>query len=326
MLSGLDCVYFTDSLPEFQPQDHDILIYDANLFEKLHSFILNFRHRLEIQSGETSKDISRLPEIISWINAQSIARPRFFALGGGSIGDLTGFIASIYKRGCPFVIMPTTWLSAMDSSHGGKNALNANGIKNSVGTFYNPEAIYISRAILEQLPPNFELDAWSELIKIGLIDSDELFLKFCNPDTPLWDLLPKAIDAKYKIVSQDPYEKKGIRRLLNLGHTLGHALESVLGFSHGKSVGYGLQFALHLSKKFGYLQSDLKIPKIPSFNELSQVLKASPPDILKNLKQDKKNEGSYCHFIFIRKPGDVFSSPILVTDLQKEILAIRNSS
>jgi len=318
-------ISFTKSLPDLEFLSSDILIFDSKLKPELDSLINRFKHKLEIISGEKTKDVSELSPIISWVNSLSLVKPRFFALGGGSIGDLTGFIASIYKRGCPLISIPTTWLSAIDSAHGGKNALNADGVKNNVGTYYAPEEIHISQAILKQLPPEFEKDAWSELIKIAIIDSESLFNRFCAPNLDIWDVLPDAIEAKYKVVALDPCEKLGRRRVLNLGHTLGHALEAKLGLSHGKSIGYGLRFALNLSQKMGFLENELFVPRIPSLSELIATLKISP-NLTQQLEHDKKNEGDFCNFVFVRKPGDVFTHPILISALKHEIFNLIDQS
>lgn len=312
-------IKFVTSLPVIATQPHDILIYDKILVNGLKDFIGQFPNQIGLPSGEATKDLQKLVPILDQVvGFNTVTRPRFFALGGGSIGDLVGFIASIYKRGSDYISIPTTWLSAIDSAHGGKTALNVGGIKNVIGSFYEPDTIFIVQDILEQLPPELKVDAWSELIKIGLIDSEKLYLELCSHTDSIWSVLPQAIEAKYQTVRLDPFETNGIRRKLNLGHTLGHALESGLGLSHGKSVGFGIRFALYLSQKYNYLEQAIEVPGIPSLDQLIELLKHAP-DLRPYLEQDKKNEGHQCHFVFIRKPGDVFTEAILIPQLLDEL-------
>ena len=159
------------------------------------------------------------------------------------MGDLTGFISSIYKRGVSLIHVPTTWLAALDSAHGGKNALNVSGIKNVVGTYYFSKAVFIVEEILQTLPLKQKHLAFGELLKIALIDGGELYRSLKqNPNwqKSLWKVfLKKGIAAKMKIIRKDPFEKKSIRSVLNFGHTVGHILENSVCSSPWTS-GYGV--------------------------------------------------------------------------------------
>jgi len=312
-------IFYSNLIPNFEIQSDDILIFDQKLSSFYSDFIAQFPLKFGVSGGEANKEFSVANELIKWtVQNARIARPRFIAFGGGSVGDLVGFVASIYKRGSPYISIPSTWLSAIDSAHGGKTALNVAGVKNVVGTFYPPQSIYLSKIILESLPKEFEFDCWSELIKIGLIDSETLFQELLTDNLETWKILPKAIEAKYRIVKLDPYEQNGQRRVLNLGHTIGHVIEAGTSLSHGKSIGYGLQFALYLSQKYGYLQKPLKIPKLPSLEELKSVLRQIS-NTRELLNQDKKNVGHDCYFVFVKKPGDVVTAKISLAQLHDEI-------
>jgi 3-dehydroquinate synthetase len=312
-------IYYSNQLPDLEIQSDDILVFDQNLSTLYSEFIAQFPNKYPIIAGEVCKEFSVANALITWTVQQAkTSRPRFISFGGGSVSDLVGFVASIYKRGSPYICIPTTWLSAIDSAHGGKTALNVAGIKNVIGTFYQPQSIYISKIILQSLPKELEQDSWSELIKIGLIDSELLFQELLADDVEIWEILPKAIEAKYRIVRLDPYEQNGTRRLLNLGHTLGHVIESATGLSHGKSIAYGLQFALYLSQKYGYLKKPLHIPRLPNLEELKALLR-NIPNAYELLNQDKKNVGSDCYFVFVQKPGAVVTAKIPIAQIYDEI-------
>ena len=250
------------------------------------------------RGGEESKSAERLPYHLKRVLSLTKGLPPedliFISLGGGSIGDLTGFLASIYKRGAPLAHVPATWLAALDSAHGGKTALNFQGAKNIAGSYHFPEAVFISRELLKGAPPAHILSAFGELLKISLVSGGELYKELkcvlCRAQAqaaappppkrggvksraggsqPLPDLLPqnieralrallkKAIAAKMRIVRADPCEKKSIRRRLNLGHTAGHIMEAAWGIPHGIAVLHGLLFSLKWSLEKGFLSEAL---------------------------------------------------------------------
>lgn len=246
---------YTESLPK--PEvfgDGAVLVHDRLLLERAPNFkawAAQFPAALDVDAGEHLKDLAFFPEQMERLLRVSSPLPagctRIVAAGGGSVGDFAGFMASILKRGVPLVQIPSTWLAAMDSSHGGKNALNAGGVKNQVGTFHFPETVYLVRALLQAQGPEREQDAAGELAKIALIDGGAWTRTIEGPRS-LWSSLKPAIEAKYKIVRLDPLERKGTRRLLNLGHTLGHVIESWHGLPHGESIAQGVLFALEWSR------------------------------------------------------------------------------
>lgn len=253
----------------------------------------------------------------------------FISLGGGSVGDFTGFLASVYKRGTPLVHIPTTWLSALDSAHGGKTALNIGQVKNMLGSYCFPKAVFIVKEMFSSLPKLEKESAKGELIKISLIEGGELYKKCFKKkwSEDIWSFLPQAVLAKMKIVEKDPYEKKGYRQQLNLGHTLGHVLESYFGLAHGKAVMYGLVFTLWWShSRFTLSPSFLKdisflMRKKP---QLNFYLKNLPDRILRKiLLQDKKRvDNQSIQFIFLKNPGKVFSENVsmkeIITEIQRQ--------
>ena len=289
-----------------------------------------------VSAGEPLKSLDSFPMHVNNIlkKAKNKKICGLISLGGGSVGDFTGFLASVYKRGVPLVHIPTTWLSAMDSSHGGKTALNIGQVKNAIGSYWFPGAVFIVKGLLLHLPEKEKQSAKGELIKIALIEGGafytELLAKNKYSDLVLWRFLPQAILAKLKIVEKDPYEKKGQRGLLNFGHTIGHVLESYFGLSHGKAVLYGIAFSIRwshkrfiLSASFFKQMSVLKGTKRP----LQTYLKKIPPEVLyKLLLHDKKRAGDRrINFVFVKGPGQVFMDSVSIQDILTEIKLLSHS-
>jgi 3-dehydroquinate synthase len=287
-----------------------------------------------VTSGEKLKDLNAFPKhmknIIKITEKLSHRKLTLVAVGGGSLGDFSGFVASTLKRGVRFIQVPTTWLSAIDSAHGGKNALNLNPHKNQIGTFYHPDLVYISRLALQSQSKSQYKDALGELYKMALIEGNSSWAKkiiFSDDinETLLWKSLPFAIKAKYKIVAQDPDESKGIRYILNLGHTIGHVLELELNLTHGNAVSAGLNFVIwySLRKKLLLNSEWLKLKKSPMIKHFASIkIKPLKRGVLYSaLINDKKKESEHIiKFIFLIKPGKVRISPVSISELINEYL------
>lgn len=283
-----------------------------------------------ISSGEKEKTVERLPfhleKILSLAKGTGKESLLMASLGGGSIGDLTGFLAAIYQRGVPLVHFPTTWLSALDSAHGGKTALNFKKIKNAVGTYWFPKNVFIVRDFLKCLSEKEKQSAFGELLKTALIKGGTFYNKLKNStpqDTGEWEaFLKQGIAVKRDIVRKDPYETKGLRRKLNLGHTLGHVLESVNDLPHGQAVSEGILFSAEWSfqKRFLNQKNLLEIKNLIRSNTPSGKRKKIPISRFKNfLKRDKKRRNtSDMDFIFIRKPGNVIIQSVSEKDILEE--------
>lgn len=317
------------------------LIYDKELlnFPQIKNWILKQPLKYGVNAGESLKELSVFSKHIEVISSlTSRVSPReleIISLGGGSVGDFSGFVASVYKRGVALIHIPTTWLSAMDSAHGGKNALNIRSIKNQLGTFYFPKKIFLIGDVLKNQPSIRAEEAFGEFFKMALLDRKLWVktLKFKNYDSEtLWRILPDLIEAKYKVVRRDPFEQKGHRQILNLGHTLGHVFESYFKLPHGVAINYGLFFALMFSRREGFL-TDRSLEQILGHPQASKLL--NPKKLwpkgerqLKSfekllLEDKKKNTSKKVFFIFINGPGRVQRKSILIQDLMKEILKQR---
>ena len=216
--------------------------------------------------GESTKSWDELAATVNWLLAEEVERgDHIVALGGGVIGDLTGFAAAILKRGCHFIQLPTTLLAQVDSSVGGKTAINTPFGKNLVGAFHQPSLVLADLATLDTLPERELLAGYSEVVKYGLI-SDANFFAWCDANGPALlagdaakreYAVAHSVAHKARIVAEDERETSGKRALLNLGHTFGHALEAETGYSdsllHGEAVALGMILAARYSARRGLM-------------------------------------------------------------------------
>jgi 3-dehydroquinate synthase len=275
--------------------------------------------------GEGTKNWSQLEALCDQLLALEIERSEaIVALGGGVIGDLTGFAAAIVKRGCTVVQVPTTLLSQVDSSVGGKTAINTRAGKNLIGAFHQPSFVLIDPATLDTLPPREVRAGYAEVVKYGLID-DPAFFDWCEANgTALLNGDPAArthaiatsVAAKARIVGADERETTGTRALLNLGHTFGHALEAETGFSdrllHGEAVAAGMAIAFRFSAARGLCPADdaarvsahltsVGLPKgaRPATNADGATLAA-------HMAHDKKRDSGSVPFLLARGIGQTF--------------------
>ena len=213
-----------------------------------------------VSAGEESKSIGVLGALLeSFAEAHLTRTDLAVALGGGVIGDLTGFAAGCYLRGIRFVQMPTTLLSAVDASVGGKTAVNLRHGKNLAGLFHQPIGVYCDTDSLRTLHPHELADGAAEAIKTGILGDPELFAIYetGDPAAQYEEIIARSVAYKAKIVTEDPTEK-GVRKLLNLGHTAAHAIErlSDFGISHGHAVAIGTAIVARASVKRGIMKND----------------------------------------------------------------------
>jgi 3-dehydroquinate synthase len=228
------------------------------LFPRLHGGIANDRI---IPPGEESKNLLQVHELLKTWARQKIPRTGIvFALGGGVIGDLTGFAAAIYLRGIPLVQIPTTLLAMVDSSVGGKTGVNLPEGKNLVGAFHQPRLVIADLDTLKTLPPHEFAAGMAEVVKCGAIADRALFDRVAQgvkpDDDDLDEIIEKCVAIKARVVEQDEFEEKGLRAILNFGHTIGHALEKVTGYkkySHGEAISLGMRASAWLSHWDGTL-------------------------------------------------------------------------
>jgi len=245
-----------------------------------------------------------------------------FAVGGGVVGDIAGFAAATYMRGMRYVQVPTTLLAQVDSSVGGKVAVNHPGGKNLIGAFHQPSAVLCDPTTLSTLPPEIFADGLAEVVKTAVIAGEALFSylerhveQILNKDAQvLTHVITECVRTKAAIVEKDETDT-GLRMLLNLGHTFGHALESASGYgalSHGRAVSVGLVMACQLAVVAGVGTTDtaqrvsLLLKKFALPVALTDIdLKVSIPNLLERLSLDKKRKGGAVRFVLPRAIGDV---------------------
>jgi len=276
--------------------------------------------------GEASKSWDQLAATVDWLLAEEVERgDHVLALGGGVIGDLTGFAASILKRGCKFIQLPTTLLAQVDSSVGGKTAINTPAGKNLVGAFHQPSLVLADLAVLDTLPRRELLAGYAEVVKYGLL-GDADFFQWCdangaamlNGDAPAREYaVAHSVAAKARIVQADEKETLGLRALLNLGHTFGHALEAQTGFSdrllHGEGVALGMVLAARFSARRGLMPMASADHIARHFAEVGMAseiatlgLNCDGKALVAHMLHDKKMDAGTLPFVLMRGIGEAF--------------------
>jgi 3-dehydroquinate synthase len=276
--------------------------------------------------GEETKNFAHLQDLLNAIlDARPERRSTLIALGGGVIGDLTGFAAAITLRGIDYIQVPTTLLSQVDSSVGGKTAIDTRHGKNLVGAFHQPRLVLIDVDTLATLPKREVLAGYAEVVKYGLL-GDAAFFAWCEENGPrLRDgdaaarqyAVMTSCRAKAEIVGEDEREE-GRRALLNLGHTFGHALEAAIGFGpellHGEAISIGMVMAFELSVRLGLapaadatrVRRHFAAMGLPTGFEALGNRRPSPEELIAHMRRDKKVRGGAITFILVRGIGQAF--------------------
>ena len=282
-----------------------ILIADDNI-QELYAVDLANKIQAEllvIPSGERAKSQEVKQNLIDELFKRGCGRDTLLiACGGGVTTDLVGFVASVYMRGLPLMLIPTTLLCMVDACIGGKTAINTSHGKNLLGTLYYPQAIFADLDTLQTLPKKEWFNGFAEIWKMGLI-YDSLIWEKTRIDP---ELILQAIEAKVEIVSQDPTEQS-LRRILNFGHTIGHALEVISDYemAHGVAVALGCAVEAHLSMQLGYLSQEdfVQIEKRFSSFSLQLPKTYTRNKLLAALYHDKKKALGQIRFVLIDKIG-----------------------
>jgi len=258
--------------------------------------------------GEGSKHIGTVEDIIEYAASKSLTRrDLMLALGGGVVGDITGFCAAIYMRGIDFVQVPTTVLAAVDSSVGGKTAVDLKAGKNLAGAFHQPIAVYLDVNCFDSLPESIFAEGMAEAVKYGMILDGELFDKFEKGGYDMTDICARCVELKAYVVHEDECEM-GLRRILNFGHTPGHAMEKLsnLSIPHGNAVAIGMMMMTKASEKKGMIPEG-------STDRLKAVLEKiglpissqySAGELAKASGSDKKRLGDTLGLVMLDKIGN----------------------
>lgn len=298
----------------------------AKLFPvKTHKFIY-------VKDGEELKTYNHLISILEKIMQKDTLQRKVYLLciGGGTVGDIGAFAASIYKRGIPYIHVPTTLLSQVDSSIGGKTGINFKHTKNMLGTFYQPQAVFIDPNFLSTLTQKDIKEGMAEVIKYGAIMDKSLFSLLIEKHKEIIQLVPQEIlkiisccvTIKAKIVEKDEKEKKGIRTILNFGHTFAHALEGTNKTTHGEAVSIGMLFATYLSYRLKKcsLKTVEKVQQCLDLFSLPQKIDSSPVKLWQTMRYDKKFISGNVRMVILKEIGKVEVLDKIPLQLIKESL------
>lgn len=261
-------------------------------------------------AGEASKNIHTLSHLLEFLAKEEMTRTDMIvALGGGVTGDLAGFGAAVYLRGIPFVQIPTTFLAAIDSSVGGKTAVDLEAGKNLAGAFYQPKLVLCDTDVLQTLPEVVFADGIAEALKYGVLGDAALFEKIAGGDfrQDLEEIIETCVSMKRDVVEEDEFDT-GKRQLLNLGHTFGHAIEQKSHFqmTHGHAVAIGMHLIAKAAEAKGIAEKGTAaaIAKALEQNQLPKETEFSPAEVAEGTLRDKKRRGGTISFVFPKKIGD----------------------
>lgn len=322
------------------------VISDARVLNAHPSYLAQTGFRdgeiLSLPAGEPTKSVEFFSQCLSFLAGQAANRDcALFAFGGGVIGDLAGYVAASYLRGIDFYQIPSTLLSMVDSSVGGKTGINLPEGKNLVGAFWQPKAVYVATALLQTLPPREFAAGMAEVVKYGMLADLKLFndlvaldgLNASSPELPA--IIRRCCAIKAQVVADDEKETatSGGRALLNLGHTFAHAIENVAGYGqylHGEAVGIGLCLATRLSVTLEQIPASEIRPVehvIQQFQlpvHLNQPLKIS--DLMAAMQRDKKNRSGHLRLVTMTALGTALTTEgvdsALIEDLWREAGAV----
>ncbi len=293
----------------------------------LKNYLANFSFDLiEITSGEENKTIETVAKVWTFLGENNADRKSLMInLGGGVLTDMGGFIASTFKRGISFINIPTTLLAMVDASAGGKNGIDFNGLKNQIGTFTQPEMVLVEAIFLKTLDQRQIFSGLAEMLKHGLIANEKhwnnlINLPNYNSET-LQNNIQDSVSIKLKIVEEDPHEK-GLRKILNFGHTIGHAIESEFltrenFLLHGEAIVIGMLIEAIMSKNFDLITDEQLVEIHKSFKKIyPNMMTIENEDITKILTwliHDKKNENNQLNFSLLTTIGQANYNQVCTT-------------
>ncbi len=275
------------------------------------------------EHGEASKNINTLEMILETAAAEEItADDLFVALGGGVVGDITGFAAAVFLRGMNFVQIPTTLLAAVDSSVGGKTAIDLKNGKNLAGAFHQPIAVFLDTDVFDTLPKCIWAEGMAEAIKYGMILDENLFGMFESNDYDVVDMISNCVRLKAQVVNKDELDK-GIRKILNFGHTPAHGIEKLSEFSipHGRAVAMGMMIMTRASEKCGMLKegSSDRLEKVFLREGLDIKTDYDAHTLANACLSDKKRRGDAIDIVLLDKIGNAVIKNINISELEQTI-------
>lgn len=297
---------------------HVYPLYGTQVTEQLEAAGLRCCESFVFPAGEESKNGQVYLQLLNHLAKNQITRSDcIIALGGGVVGDLTGFAAATYLRGIDLIQIPTTLLAAVDSSVGGKTAIDLDAGKNLAGAFYQPSLVVCDTDTLSSLPTAVYLDGCAEVIKYAVLFDPFLFemLESCGPDFPAQEVITRCVSLKRDVVAEDEFDR-GTRQLLNLGHTLGHGIEAGSHFtvSHGQAVAIGMAMVAKAGEQYGITEAGLH-RRLCTLLEKFRLPTKSPYDaqcIYTCALSDKKRSGDSVNLIIPERIGHCRIHPIAI--------------
>ncbi|MFT4994213.1 MAG: 3-dehydroquinate synthase [Paraglaciecola sp.] len=308
-------------------------LYAQSIIDNLSGFDVE---TITLPDGEQHKNLHNFEAVITRLLEMSAARDTtLIALGGGVVGDLSGFVAASFQRGMPFIQIPTTLLSQVDSSVGGKTAVNHPLGKNMIGAFYQPKAVFIDTRSLMTLPQREFSAGMAEVIKYGIIYDAAFFIWLEDNQQAIKTQEPKALqtmiqrccEIKAEIVAIDERES-GLRALLNLGHTFGHAIEAEQGYGnwlHGEAVATGIILASHVAQEMGWLEPS-EFSRILTFLQAFDLPTAAPEkmgfdEFVKHMRHDKKVQAGKLNFVIPQGIGQAVVTSEVTDEVLRAVLS-----
>jgi 3-dehydroquinate synthase len=329
----VSCYFDTDfsGLGDLVKDANVIVVTDEKIFNN-HSEKLSAFSVIMFPAGEEYKNQATVDYIIrELINLGAHKNTFLIGVGGGVVTDITGYVAAIYMRGIRFGLVPTSILAMVDAAIGGKNGIDVGVYKNMVGAILQPEFIFYDYNFLKTLPVKEWINGFAEVIKHACIKDDLLFRilekyslhEYQIDKTLIADLIEKNVEIKTTIVTKDEFEK-GERKLLNFGHTIGHAVENLHGISHGHAVSIGMVAACNLSVQLNdfHAADAAKIVRLLARYHLPVDLETDHAKVFEVLKMDKKRQGDGVQFILLDKIGKAEIKYISLTELEKHFKEI----
>lgn len=318
---------FSD-INNYADKDKIIIITDDTVFE-LHEEKFSGYRCIRLPAGEENKTQETIDELIEELLAMEADKQTLIiGAGGGVVTDMAGYAASIFKRGTRLALVPTTILGMVDAAIGGKNGVDVGVYKNMVGTVYQPEFILYDYSFLDTLPVKEWINGFAEIIKHACIKAPLLFsmlekytMHQVQADRTLMaDLIEQNVEIKMDIVTTDEYEKAD-RKLLNFGHTIGHAIENLHHIPHGHAVSIGMVAACNLSEKMNglHFKDAQRVVKLLAHYHLPVDVETDHAKVFNVLKMDKKRENTAMHFVLLNKIGDAEAKKIPMDYLQENL-------
>jgi 3-dehydroquinate synthase len=314
------------NIRSYLPETKVFVISDVKVMSLYSQYFSNFP-AIILEQGEKHKTLRSLEIITERLIQESCDRSSFLlGVGGGIVCDITGFTASIYMRGIRFGFVSTTLLSQVDASVGGKNGVNFNGYKNILGVFNQPEFVICDPAVLKTLDQREFTGGIAEVVKAAAIRDNDFFgfledkmdLLTTRNEEVLGEAISRSVKIKADVVQRDEREK-GERRMLNFGHTFGHALEKHTGMPHGEAVSIGMVLASGLSVKLGLLAKNEADRIITLLKRAGLPVQSPvPPAILAEaMTRDKKKESDNIHLVLLEKAGSAVNYPVKTNQMEE---------